>query len=218
MRRVKGVIPKYAIIPIASALFVNFLVYYCSRILTNRFVHIDLSSKIDTWIPYVSFFIIIYVLAYIQWIVGYIVISKESKQSCYQFMSAEIISKLICLLFFVFLPTTMVRATGLSNGLLDRITKIVYLFDDPVNLFPSIHCLESYLCFRGALFLKSVSKGYKYFTLIFAILVFLSVVFVKQHVFIDIIGGIIVGEVGLWLSQKFRSARLFEKLEAILKF
>ena len=44
---------------------------------------------------------------------------------------------------------------------------------------------------------------------VFAILVFLSVLYTKQHYFIDIIGGIAVVEIGIFISVRLK---LYEKI------
>jgi hypothetical protein len=49
--------------------------------------------------------------------------------------------------------------------------------------------------------------------ILMTILVFMSVVLVKQHVFIDIFGGIAVAEIGLFISEKLKLKRIFEKFE-----
>lgn len=45
---------------------------------------------------------------------------------------------------------------------------------------------------------------------VLAILICMSTVFVKQHVFVDIIGGIVVAEIGLFLSKKFNLGRAYD--------
>ena len=45
---------------------------------------------------------------------------------------------------------------------------------------------------------------------VLAILICMSTVFVKQHVFVDIIGGIVVAEIGLFLSKKFNLGRTYD--------
>ena len=46
----------------------------------------------------------------------------------------------------------------------------------------------------------------------FAIFVFASVVFVKQHLILDIPAAILVGEIGLFLGNKLKTERIFEKI------
>ena len=47
---------------------------------------------------------------------------------------------------------------------------------------------------------------------VFAVLVCFSTVLVKQHVFVDILGGIAVVEFGLYLSKKWNLGCFFRKL------
>lgn len=214
MKKLSSIIPKYAYFPLLMAVVANTLVYNVSKLITNNFVHYDFSMKIDGMIPVVPVFIIIYILCYIEWIIGYIMIARESKDYCFYYIIADIVAKVICLICFFVIPTTYVRPQ-LETGIFNDMIAFIYKVDGPVNLFPSIHCLESWLCFRGSIKMKKASKLYKGFMFVYAILVFLSVVFVKQHVFIDIIGGILVVELGLWIAKKFDLKRLFYKTDKL---
>lgn len=54
---------------------------------------------------------------------------------------------------------------------------------------------------------------------ILTILVFGSVVFVKQHMFIDIFGGIIIFELGMLLTKKHDLRRIYSAIDgAVLTF
>jgi membrane-associated phospholipid phosphatase len=50
-----------------------------------------------------------------------------------------------------------------------------------------------------------------------ALLVFASTLLVKQHLFVDVFGGIAVVEIGLFLSGKFNLSKVFYSLESKLK-
>ena len=74
--------------------------------------------------------------------------------------------------------------------------------DSPTNLFPSIHCLVSWLCaigLRGA----KVSNWYKVFSYTFAIAVCVSTQLTKQHYIVDVFGGIALAEISLLLGEYF---------------
>ncbi len=206
------VMPRYSRIPLLMVLIINILVYYFSRLININLEHHSLEIWIDRELPFLPEFIVIYVLAYVQWIVGYIVISRESRKSCYKYMSAEIVAKLICCVFYIFYPTAIARPEITDGGIFNWMTSLIFAFDPANNLFPSVHCLASYLCFRGAISAKKVGLSYKIVNLVFAILVFLSTVFVKQHFFVDIFGGIIVVEVGILLVRLFKIDRIFIKI------
>lgn len=206
----KKIVPRYAYLPIVTCLVWNVLAYNISRLFTNTLTHYDLSLKIDGLIPYVPSFIFIYVLSYPLWILGFWMFAKESRKICNEMFAAEFVSKGICLFFYVLLPTTMERADLSGGGVFNWITGMVYSTDQPNNLFPSIHCMESWLCFRGSLKCRKTHRGYSAIWLVLAILICCSTVFVKQHVFVDIFGGILTAEAGLFISRKFNVGRMYD--------
>lgn len=212
--RIKKIIPRYAYIPLLTMVIMNVLVYNGSKLFTNSLYHYNASIFIDSYLPFVPFFISFYILAYVQWIIGYIKIAKENKETCYHFCAGEVIAKLLCLFFFLVFPTTIVRPKVIGDGIWGMLTRFIYSADAPVNLFPSIHCLESWMCFRGAMALKKVSKKYKIIMFVFTIFVCMSTVLVKQHVFIDIIGGILMVEIGILITKKFHLETIFEKISS----
>ena len=193
-------IPKYARIPLIIAVLFNFATYIGANLIAGEAYHHDISMKIDEYIPFVPFFITFYILSYVQWVVGYIVLSHESREYCYKVVTADLIAKTVCFLFYVFYPTTMVRPDVTGGGFFEFVTRIVYSVDPASNLFPSIHCLESWVVFRCALKMK-LPKWYKIAMGLFSLGVFASVVFVKQHVFIDIPAGILVFELGYAITH-----------------
>ncbi len=203
MKKIFKVVPNYAWLPLFLAIVVNCLVYNGSKVITDHLEHYDFSIFLDGWLPFLNVFIVIYILAYLQWGIGYIVISRESKEMCHFIVVTDVLAKMICLFFFLVVPTYIVRPTITSNDFFSFLTQFIYKMDDPVNLFPSIHCLESYMVFRGCLNLN-VSKRYKIGMGLFTVLVCLSTVFVKQHVVVDIIGGICIAEFSYQIVKRFK--------------
>ena len=161
---------------------------------------------------------IIYVFAFPTWAIGYIMIAREERKICYRLFIAEILAKALVLVCFFVFPTKMIDpqhyySNEIAHGFIGWLCRFVYSFDEANNLFPSIHCLESWFVFRATFSLKHGGVKYKTFMFISAILVFASVLFVKQHVIIDIIGGIAVVEIALFLSKKYNLGRVFFALE-----
>lgn len=62
---------------------------------------------------------------------------------------------------------------------------------------------ESRVCFLGALRLKKIPLRYVYLMLMMTLLVFVLTVFVKQHVLIEILGGVAAVEIGLFSQADF---------------
>lgn len=214
-------VPLYTLVPLISMVAVNAVTYYATRILTTDMYHHHITLSVDGHIPFVKEFIIIYVLAYLQWGIGFVLTARESRAVCYRFISAEAVAKLLCMLVFLVFPTTMQRAdvTGqlVGSDFCSMLTRLIYASDRPDNLFPSIHCLESWILFRASLKMEKTGKGYRIFSFVFALLVFASTVLVKQHVAVDILGGVAVAEIGLWLSDKIGAGRIYKRINDRLK-
>ena len=211
-----SLLPAYTRIPLVSMVCANGLAYYVTRLITQKLAHFDFSLPADDAVPFIPAFSVIYVLAYVQWIVGFILIARDSRGLCYRVISGEMISKLICMALFLLVPTAMTRAEIASDGFFDTLVGYIYQMDAADNLFPSIHCLESWVCFRGAMQMKKAVPRYRYFNFLFSLLVFASTVFIKQHVVVDIIAGVLTAEIGQQIAQKIDSARIFHRMENTL--
>lgn len=197
---IEKAVPRYAIIPLIAAVAFNFAIYVGANLLVGDLPHTNISSPLDELTPFCPFFITFYTLAYVQWVLGYIVLSHHSREHCFKVVTADIIAKAVCFLFFILFPTTLVRPEVTGNGLFEILIKAVYSADPATNLLPSIHCLESWVVFRCALKMK-LPAAYKVIMGIFSVGVFASVVLVKQHVLIDIPAGILVFELGYLITH-----------------
>ncbi len=208
-------IPKYAVIPALSLIIVNLIAYYGTRLFTGGSLadNLNITLALDETIPFVPGAIVVYVGAFISWIIGFFVIARDSKEICYEVFSGEMMAKLISTVIFLIMPTVMVRPEVPDGGFFHWLTKLIYAMDTPDNLFPSLHCLESWVVFRGAMRCRRVGNGYRISMFVIALLVFASTLLVKQHVILDVAGGILVGELGMWLARRLRFGRVFAAME-----
>lgn len=201
-----NIVPRYAILPLILALTVNNCVYIGVAQFKDKLSFLSLATPLDKHIPFITPFVIFYVLAYVQWVLNYILIGRDSKELCYRFVLGDIFSKIICLLFFIFLPTTLIRPEVTGTDIFSNLVRFIYSVDSPVNLFPSIHCLESWCCIRAAFQMKLATprrtRIYRILTIVMSLGVFASTLFIKQHVIVDIFGGIAAFEIGLFLVQR----------------
>ena len=196
--------PVYSLVLIAAMLSMNMLAYMGTRFFTSGRYHYNIESPLDHMLPLVPFFVVFYILAFGQWILCYLLIGYEDKEYCTRFFVGEIIAKVMCLVIFLILPTTLNRPEITGNGVFERLLAFIYSVDAADNLFPSIHCLESWLCYRGCRKLKNsrMPGWFSGVNLMMTLLVFASTVLCKQHVLIDIAGGVAAVEAGLFLSGK----------------
>lgn len=202
-KQIEKIIPLYAILPLLTCFFFNNIVYFVFRLFLKDAYHYDFTTPLDRMIPFVPAWVSIYLICYFFWIVNYILTGRQGKEHLYRFVTADLLARLICGLFFVFLPTTNVRPEITGTGIWDQLMALVYALDEPTNLFPSIHCLCSWFCYLGIRKQKSIPVWYQYFSLIFAVLVCISTQFTKQHYLIDILGGVGIAQICYSLSQHF---------------
>lgn len=210
--KLSKIVPKYGYIPFVLVIAVNCFVFYVTRFFTAGAPHYDVSICLDKWIPFVPEFIGIYILAIGQWVLVLALAAREGKDFYYKATAAEMSSKIFVFLIFLFLPTSMERGQIQGNDIFDLLTRLIYTLDAPNNLFPSIHCLDSWVCLRVVCKMRTAPKWFKIANAIFSVLVFASVVLVKQHLFLDILGGIFIGELGFLMVRLFHTEKLLYKI------
>lgn len=199
---IEKLMPIHGFVMLLITFGIGSLSYFGTRFFTQNRAHHILETEIDKQIPLCTFFVLFYVLAYIQWFVGYFMIAKEKRAFCDRYLIADMIAKTLCLICYMIYPTSIHRPEITESGIWDQLTKLIYKMDSPDNLFPSMHCMKSYLCVKAAMRLRK-RKNNKLFVIchiLMSFLVFASTIMIKQHVIIDIVGGIVVVEIGLFVS------------------
>lgn len=175
-------------------------------------------EAIDGIIPVVTVFIIPYVWAYAFWGMAPMAVSKCDKKHFYDYLMAYFLACMLGALILAFAPTYMDRvAEGLlddSPGFLNQLRRFWYSLDGgerAYNLFPSFHCINSTVSYLGVMGRKEIPKWFRVYSLITAILIFFSTVFVKQHYVVDVISGIIIALIAYFVCKKFSLGRVIEK-------
>ncbi len=207
-RGIWRILPKYAVLPLTAALGLNTLTFNGTRRINKNRKYHDMTTKLDRKIPLKPAWSIIYVLAFVQWIAGYVVAARDGKKTLKRVVGADMIAKSITLGCFLAYPTEMERPAAdgpelKGKGFTKWLTRFIYGADAPNNLFPSIHCLESWVVYRSAKYLKKKPPfWYKPVMFVMSVAVFLSTVLLKQHVVADIPAGVAAAEVGYKVMDK----------------
>lgn len=204
-------IPTYARLPLFIVVVFNFSVYFLSRLFAADRKHYILSSALDSQIPLIPWTILIYVGCYLYWIAYYLYCSGLDKERGLQFLLADILGKVVCAFCYTLFPTTMIRPEVTEPGIWNDWIRILYQLDPADNLFPSLHCFISWLCYIGVRGNKTVPRWVRSFALVFSILVFLSTLTTRQHVIIDIFAGVLLAELCYFLATRVPVLSLLEK-------
>jgi len=205
-------IKKQSIFPLIFAVSFNTLVYVGSRLIAADWHHYNIESSLDRLIPFLAPSVLIYLGCYLFWGVNYILIAQQGKKEVCQFFSADFLSRIVCLAFFLLLPTTNVRPDIAPDGFLNQLMLYVYSIDAADNLFPSIHCLVSWFCYIGIRGKEEISVWYRGFSCLMALCICASTLLTKQHVIIDVAGGILLAEICFLTGKKTRIWKLYEKV------
>ena len=177
-----------------AALLWNQLVYWGGAALAETRHHYQFSTALDRAIPLIPWTVCIYFGCYAFWALHYCLCAAVPLRAR-RFFTADFIAKGVCFVFFVGLPTTMARPAVQGLNVWESLVRALYILDAPVNLFPSIHCLNSWLCWASARDIPAFSRGYKAFALCAAVAVCVSTLTLRQHVLLDEAGGILLAEV-----------------------
>ncbi|MBO4415312.1 MAG: phosphatase PAP2 family protein [Lachnospiraceae bacterium] len=208
-------LPSFAIVPLIMLVLSNISVYYGARLL-NAFLdrpYHDMSGIVDNAIPVIPGFAIIYLLAFPFWYISYFMICRSDPDKCRATVIVSVTAKLLCGLIFVMIPTTGPRPDVTGSGISGTLLGFIYAMDTPDNLFPSIHCFESVLCFLFINDEPKVHRSIKLSALVLAVLICLSTLFTKQHVLPDVLSGILLA-VAAYFARRLlmsHSLRFFEK-------
>ncbi|MFG6496958.1 phosphatase PAP2 family protein [Fictibacillus sp. UD] len=153
----------------------------------------QLITAVDHQIPFVEIFIVPYVLWYAFIFLMFVYFCIYDRAIYYRTLLSFCVGMLACYVIYFFFQTTVPRPELASEGMLTKIVQYVYGADQPFNCFPSIHVLSSYLMVLGIRHSKmwTIKKDIIVSSIAYSII--LSTLFVKQHVVLDVVAGILLG-------------------------
>lgn len=169
--------------------FIIYMIWFFAlenREVTDVFI---VASPIDNWIPFCEWFVIPYFLWFPYMFIGIGYILIKDRREFYQLGAMLAIGLTICLTIYTIWPNGQpLRPESFSrDNLLTRIIGWLYQFDTPTNVCPSIHVYNT-LVIHIAVWKSSHLKTnhlVRFGSLILAILICASTVFLKQHSIID---------------------------------
>lgn len=161
---------------------------------TNTRGVFQLITTIDTNIPFIKEFIIPYILWYPFIFLSLLFLCIKDLKVYYRTLITLNLSLLSCYLIYYLFQTTVPRPIVYGNDIFSYLTLLIYKFDKPFNCFPSIHVVTSYLMIKGV---NSVdcSKKIKHLIAFISMSIIVSTLFVKQHVILDVLSAILIGDI-----------------------
>ena len=208
----KKLIPSYSRRPLLSALGLSFLVYYGTQLIAGPWPHHVWETAVDRAIPLLPWTVVIYTGAFLFWVAGYILAARLDRANAWRFLAADAVGKVVCFIVFLILPTTVARPEIPADAPFAWALELIYTADAPDNLFPSIHCFNSWLCWVGVRGRREIPAGYRAFSLLMALAVGLSTLTTKQHVVADVFAGFFLAELCWFLAGHTGIGSLYGRL------
>lgn len=162
-------------------LFIGFLYQTFNKmIVPEYFMH----SFLDEYIPFVKIFIIPYLFWYVYIFAALVYFGFTSKEDFYKLTFFMFGGMTICFLIYYILPNGQnLRPVITDTDLFSRMIANIYQTDNPTNVAPSMHVLDSIGVHLAVRYSRSLRK-YRWLqwgSLISAFLISISTVLIKQH-------------------------------------
>jgi membrane-associated phospholipid phosphatase len=144
-------------------------------------------SAIDSWIPFLPWTIWIYISDYPLLMLAILLPGdRRRSEAAYGLLLAALIGFVI----FTLWPTSIIRSSPSFAGLTGLLWKLVYAIDTTTNACPSLHVANTCIAGRA---LYGEGGAWRLIAPVWAGAVILSTLTTKQHYFIDVPAGALVG-------------------------
>ena len=222
-RTLQRIIPTYAVLPLFCTGLTFLLCYQGPKLIQAIFgagnamdmeTQLPTIAKLDAMFPFTPAWSFVYLFSVVFMFYQHTTAARESPEAAYRLAAADLFGKLICMIFFIAMPTTNERPLVEGDGFIAFFMRFVYRIDTPTNLFPSLHCFIAWLGTRQIFEAKNPRFRVLNCTLclIGSLLVFISTLYTKQHVIIDIFAGVALAEIAFVIAKHTGLPNIFKKL------
>lgn len=175
-------------------LMIPILIWFQCLELTIRPQYI-MHTALDDRIPFVKGFVVFYVLWFLYVPFGVIFTAAYSKKDFLKLFVFLFSGMAVANAAYMIFPNAQnLRPAVIGNDPFALLVRLIYSRDTPTNVCPSMHVINT-VAIDAALRHSEQFSQKKYrcvLSFIFAVLVCLSTVFIKQHSVLDVVGGLIV--------------------------
>jgi len=219
---------KRIVVPLGISLFFLLFTYFGNQWYAEKFNVIGqdysyIFYDFNMAVPFLSWTIYPYIIAYPFWFVAFVYISYRSEKNMYIISTIAIIAYTICGIWY-FLWQSDVEAWRVTSGLFidnnyatprtdlsfsESLIMTIYQSAGPRNALPSMHTISSWIVIIGVRLDERMPKVSKIILWIISLAIIISTQTLKQHYIIDLIAGIIIAEALFWLVFKLKIYKYF---------
>lgn len=155
----------------------------------------SLVTPLDAAIPFRKEFVIPYVAWYVFIFITIAYLCYKDRRTYYSTVISYNLVLIASYITFFFFQTTVPRPELMGSDIFTKIVTIIYGADQPYNCFPSIHVSTSFLMIRAVMVSSCKSKKNMIAVWFTSIMVIISTLFIKQHVILDVVSGILYADI-----------------------
>lgn len=166
--------------------------YFILYFLTENLIPAERCYPVHCWlddvIPFCEIFVIPYVFWYVLIVISLLYFMLYNPDSFKKLMTFIIITQIIAVVVYIVFPNRqdLRPEEFVRDNILTKIMGFIYAFDTNTGVCPSLHVAYSIGIASVWVKEKAVSRGWKAFVVVTAVLISISTAFVKQHSVIDI--------------------------------
>ncbi len=173
---------------------VAYLIWFHILEIVPRRHYIEIGLKIDRMIPFCEYFIVLYLSWFAFVAIGGIYLYIRDREEYDRLMTVLVIGMTFFLVVSTLFPNRLnLRLAKMPrDNIFCRLVEFVWSTDTPTNVWPSIHVFNSISVAMGLTRSNCRKKKPVWLSagiIIWAGMIILSTVFVKQHSVVDVIGG-----------------------------
>lgn len=154
-----------------------------------------LVTYLDQITPLIKIFVVPYLIWYPFIIATMFYLCIKDRSVYFKTLLSYVIGLIVCYMTYLVFQTTVPRPILAGDDLFTKLLAFVYQADQPYNAFPSIHVFTSFLMIKAISMSQVRNRINQAIVYSNSILIIISTLFVKQHVILDVISGILVAEV-----------------------
>ena len=204
MKNIKRIYDQNPLKFILSVYLVYLLWFFSMEKLPNRNYHI-IYSKLDDYIPFYKPAILMYSSWFLMLVIPFVyLLKRKSYDDLYNIIIPMFAAMFISLIIYVIYPTALdIRVTDITgNDICSWIIRKIQGIDAPNNVCPSIHVSTTVIIYNQFIKILKDNKKSKAFFLLWSVGICISTMLVKQHSIIDVVCGIILAHVILFVFNK----------------
>ena len=179
-------------------LLLSWIAYFLAYFLTENLIpesacHV-IHSTVDDLIPFLPGFVMVYVFWYILVFASLLYFLLYDIKSFKYLQTYIMWTQIIAVIIYIVYPSVQyLRPTDMQvTGFFTWVLNIIYTADTPTGVCPSLHVGYSIAIASAWLEKKDAPLWCKIFVTVMVMLICISVMFVKQHSFIDVIAALVM--------------------------